>query len=91
MSSESNKSEQDRKPELLPGFGQVYRDFGPYLTMGFQLAAAIMLFFLLGWWLDGIWNSSPLCKLLGIFLGAIGGMIKFFKTAAYLEKSSHKE
>ncbi len=62
------------------------REYSPYLTLGFQLAAAVVLFFLLGVWLDGLWDTSPWLKLLGLLLGSIGGFIKFFKTVADLEK-----
>ena len=48
MASEP-KPEDPRKPEeTFPGLGHVYRDLGPYLTLGIQLAAAIIFFFLIG-------------------------------------------
>ena len=51
MSTGSNPNPRGKQPEtpktrneLLPGMSQLYRDFAPYFTLGFQLAAAVLLF-----------------------------------------------
>ena len=53
MDSESpnQKSNIEQKKKSVQS---VSRDFVPFLTMGFQLAAAVVLFFLLGNWIDKI-------------------------------------
>ena len=66
------------------GIPAVYRDFGPYLTLGFQLAAAVVIFFFLGDWVDNHFGIAPIGKLAGAFIGMIGGFIKFFKSVASL-------
>jgi len=66
--------------------GAALRAYAPYLTLGFQLAAAVALFLVLGIWLDGRMETSPLFTLIGLFVGAVGGFIKFFRTIAELQK-----
>ena len=78
--------EPRRREDMFPGLGQAYRNVGPYLTLGIQLAAAVVFFFLVGWWLDTRMETSPAFTLIGILLGFIGGMIKFFRSAAEMSK-----
>jgi hypothetical protein len=67
MNSESpNSGTQDKKKVEIQG---TYREYGPYLTLGFQLAAAIIVFFFLGDWVDKRY-------------GMVGGFVKFFKSVA---------
>jgi F0F1-type ATP synthase assembly protein I len=70
---------------------QIYRDFAPYLTMGFQLAAAVLVFFFLGAWLDGKYGTDPWGKIAGIILGTSGGFIKFFATVNQWSKKEEQQ
>ena len=60
------------------------RGFGPFLTLGIQLALSIVVFFFLGKWIDGRFNTSPWFMLGGLTIGGIGGMIKFITSATKL-------
>jgi F0F1-type ATP synthase assembly protein I len=60
------------------------RQVAPYLTMGIQLAAGIVMFFLIGWWLDTRYETSPTFKLIGLGIGSVGGLVKFLKSAVEL-------
>jgi F0F1-type ATP synthase assembly protein I len=82
MATEPKESRQDE----TPGLDHVYRNVAPYLSIGIQLAAAVVFFFLIGWWLDTRLDTSPTFKLIGLFLGFVGGMIKFFRSAAEMSK-----
>jgi len=68
------------------GIAATLRGLGPYLTMGIQLAVPVVVFFFLGRWLDGKWNSSPWGMIGGIVLGGAGGMIKFITSALKLSR-----
>jgi F0F1-type ATP synthase assembly protein I len=83
MNSESPDSgTQDEKKEIkIQG---TYREYGPYLTIGIQLAAAVVVFFFLGDWIDTRYGIAPIGKLVGISIGIVGGFIKFFKSVASL-------
>ncbi|HTY01570.1 MAG TPA: AtpZ/AtpI family protein [Bacteroidota bacterium] len=54
---------------------------GTLLTQGIQLALTVVILFFLGRWLDSRWGTAPWLMLAGIFLGTVGGLIKFIRTA----------
>lgn len=67
------------------------REYSPYLTLGFQLAAAVVVFLLVGYWLDDLWGTFPWLTLGGLVLGTTGGFVKFFRTIAELERRNMQE
>ncbi len=66
-------------------------DFGPFLTLGIQLAIAVVAFFFLGRWLDGLLGTSPWLMIAGVALGTVGGLVQFFRTASALGKKEDEE
>jgi ATP synthase protein I len=71
------------------GFGTLassYRDVGPYLGLGIQLAATIVICFFIGRWLDGLFNTTPWLMVLGAIFGAAAGLYNFIKTVIQLGK-----
>jgi F0F1-type ATP synthase assembly protein I len=86
MATEPMPKDPRRRDDASPGLGQAYRDVAPYLTIGIQLAAAVVFFFLIGWWLDTRMGTSPTFELIGLVLGFVGGMVKFFRSAAEMSK-----
>ena len=64
-----------------------FREASPYLGLGIQLAAGVIVFYYVGSWADGKFHTSPWLMLTGVFLGAVGGLIKFFRTATDLGKT----
>jgi ATP synthase protein I len=71
-----------------PKFSDSYRNVGPYLGLGTQLAAAIILMFFLGRWLDSQFNTTPLMILICSFLGGFAGIYNFIRTVLELNKKS---
>ena len=61
-------------------------EFGPYLTIGMQLAIAVVGFFFLGRWLDDVFGSAPWLMIIGLLLGTVGGFISFFRSAMSMVK-----
>ena len=57
------------------------QQLAPYMGLGMQLAAAMVAFGALGWWLDGRFATTPWLLIVGIVLGATGGMIHLIRTA----------
>jgi ATP synthase protein I len=66
-------------------------EFAPYLTLGLQLAIAVILFFFIGRWLDGVFGTSPWLMIVGLLLGTIGGFVQFFRSAISLGKKEDKK
>jgi F0F1-type ATP synthase assembly protein I len=75
-------------PEEKKSWGAVY---GPFLTLGLQLAIAVVAFFFLGRWLDVWLGTAPWGMLGGLAVGVTGGMISFFRTAIALGKEEDRE
>jgi len=66
-------------------------DIGPFLTMGAQLALAVLVCGLLGRWLDGELDTTPWLMIAGLAVGALGGFIKFIRTAMALGRKADDE
>ena len=64
---------------------------GSYLTMGIQLALPVVIFALLGRWLDEKYGTSPWLLLAGLAFGAVGGFVKFFSTAVSMGRKANQE
>ena len=67
-------------------FSSSYKEIGPYLGLGTQLAATIVLMFFLGRWLDGKFNSSPWLMIVFSSLGGFAGIYNFIKTVLQLNE-----
>lgn len=89
MSPDPNPNDVKKRDDRS-GFGAL-REYSPYLTLGFQLAAAVVVFSFIGAWLDSRWDTSPWLLLAGLLLGSVGGFVKFFKTISDLERKDSKE
>jgi F0F1-type ATP synthase assembly protein I len=67
-----------------------YREAGPYLGLGFQLAATITLMFFLGKWLDEYFELEPILTIIFSFFGGFAGIYNMIKTTLNLNKKSKK-
>jgi ATP synthase protein I len=76
------RTRPQRDPEPIPRLQM----FGPYLTMGMELAIAVVGMFLIGRWLDGIWSTDPWLMIVGLVIGVTGGFTRFFRKAIALGK-----
>jgi F0F1-type ATP synthase assembly protein I len=82
----------DIEKKLLDSTGKnVTKDFGPFLTLGLQLAISVVAFFFIGYWLDGKFGTSPWCTLGGALLGTAGGLFKFLREAIALGKRADED
>ena len=68
-----------------------YRDVAPYLGLGIQLAATIVICFFLGRWLDQVLNTAPWLMIIGAFVGAGGGLYSFLKTVIELGRKEKEK
>ncbi len=85
----AGKGESDR-----PGEGEsvasAYRKAGPYLDASWQLAGAVGVGTLLGWWLDRKLGTSPWLLVGGSLFGIGVGFYLFFKILMNLGKDKTK-
>ena len=64
---------------------------GSFLTMGIQLAIAVVGFFFAGYWLDARWNTRPWLSITAAVIGAGGGLAKFIRDALKLAAQSDED
>jgi hypothetical protein len=60
---------------------------GPYLTMGMELAIAVVGMFFIGRWIDAAWDTAPWGMFIGLTMGVVGGFIRFIRRALALGKA----
>lgn len=70
---------------------KIYQDIGPYLGLGVQLAASILIMLFLGYWLDGKFNTSPVLTIIFALFGGFAGMYTVIKTVLNLNKKKKDE
>lgn len=80
MGSQKNDKNKDSSRSSLVQLLATSRDISPYLGLGLQLAASILVFLFLGRWVDGKLDTYPVFMIIGAFVGAAGGMISFIRT-----------
>jgi len=68
-----------------------FRDVAPYMGLGFQLGATIVVMFLVGDWIDGKYDTKPTWTLVLGSFGIFTGMYHFIKTVMNLQKKEGKE
>jgi len=67
-----------------------YKKVGPYLGLGTQLAATVILMFYIGYWLDKKLNTYPILIIMFSFLGGFAAIYNFIKSVLKLN-SNNKE
>lgn len=58
---------------------RVLRELGRYSGLGLALALSVLLFLLIGYWLDGKLGTLPWLTLAGAFIGAAGGFVSLYR------------
>jgi hypothetical protein len=59
-------------------------------VVGTELGLGVAVLTLLGWWLDGKWNTTPWLTLTGAFIGIVGGLYKFWRLGRELTNRSRR-
>ena len=70
---------------------KTFREVGPLFGLGIQLAAAVIVMSLLGYWLDQQWATAPWLMIVCTCLGFAAGMYHFIKTVSDVSKRESKE
>jgi F0F1-type ATP synthase assembly protein I len=68
-----------------------WRSVAPYLGLGTQLAVTVVLFVLLGLWLDDEWDTNPWMTVAGALVGAGAGMYNFIRAALQAGKDDRED
>ncbi len=70
---------------------KTYRDVGPYLGLGTQLAATMVLMYFLGDWLDKKFDLTPTFTIGFSLFGGFAGIYNFIKTVLNLNKKNNEK
>jgi F0F1-type ATP synthase assembly protein I len=62
------------------GVNKTYRELAPYLGLGLQLAATVIIMVFLGIWLDKKFNSGPYLTVICSALGVFAALYNFIKS-----------
>jgi ATP synthase protein I len=84
-------NEREKSRSQFAQLAESYREVAPYLGLGLQLAVSILLFLLIGRWIDGKLGTEPWFLVIGAFLGGTAGMISFIRAVIRLEKKEKEE
>jgi F0F1-type ATP synthase assembly protein I len=68
-----------------------YKEIGPYIGLGTQLAASILIMFFLGRWLDQKFESEPALTIIFAFLGGFGGVYNFIRVVLNINEKNKRE
>jgi F0F1-type ATP synthase assembly protein I len=79
---------EDKFPNKIT---ESYKNYGPYIGLGTQLAATIILMFFLGRWLDQKLNTYPVLLIVFSFFGGFAGIYNFIKTVLNLNEKKKIE
>ncbi|GBD87908.1 putative F0F1-ATPase subunit [bacterium BMS3Abin03] len=71
----------EKEPDKLKGINKVYREIGPYLGLGMQLALTVTIMVFVGFWLDEKFDTKPVLTVVFSLLGVFAGMYNFIKNA----------
>jgi ATP synthase protein I len=67
-------------PDKLKNVNKIYREVGPYLGLGMQLAITVTVMVFIGIWLDEKFDLSPVFTIVFASLGIFAGLYNFIKS-----------
>ena len=66
--------------DKLKNINKVYKEIGPYIGLGMQLAVTVTVMVFLGIWLDEKFKLSPILTIVFACLGVFAGLYNFIKS-----------
>ncbi len=73
------------EPDNLKGTRNFYKEVGPYIGLGLQLAVTVTVMVFIGIWLDGYFETKPVLTIVCAFFGVFAGMYTFIKSVLRAE------
>lgn len=68
------------EPDKIKGTSNYYKEIGPYIGLGLQLAVTVTVMVFIGIWLDRQFETKPILTIVFAFLGVVTGMYTFIKS-----------
>lgn len=67
------------------------KDLIPYLNIGSEIAANLIVFTLIGYWLDDLWKMKPVLLLTGAIIGIMLSIYSIYKLIKKLDQKNSKK
>lgn len=67
-------------PDKLKNVNKAYKEIGPYIGLGMQLAITVTVMVFVGVWLDDKFETTPILTVIFSLFGVFAGMYNFIKT-----------
>lgn len=68
------------EPDKKKGNSNLYKEIGPYIGLGLQLAVTVTVSVFVGIWLDNQFGTKPVFIVALAFFGVFAGMYTFIKS-----------
>ncbi len=78
-------------PEKGTDRRRVTREVGRYTGFGLAWALSVLLFLLIGYWLDGKLGTLPWLTVAGAFVGAAGGFVSLVRGLTSAAEAAERE
>lgn len=75
----------------MPSQASVMRQLAPYLNLGTQLAATVLLLGGAGWLIDDRLATSPWGLVIGLCVGSVVGFVNFLRSVQQLLRREKQE
>lgn len=82
---------EEKKKGESEKFGKTFRESGQFLGSGIQMAAAVVIMYFVGIWIDGKFESAPWGMIVCVFFGATAGLVHFIREVNELSKKEAKK
>ena len=69
---------------------RVARELGRFTGLGLTWALSVLLFLLIGYWLDGRLGTLPWLTMVGAFVGAAGGFLSLYKALTAASRAERR-
>ncbi len=72
-------------------YSKFVNDSGPFLGSGIQLAAAVVVMYFIGKWVDSKLDTRPWGMIICTFFGATAGLVKFIRDVMVFSNKESKQ
>ncbi len=72
-------------------YSKFVNDSGPFIGSGIQLAAAVVIMYFIGRWVDTKFESTPWGMTICLFFGVAAGMVKFIRDVLAFDKKKQSK
>jgi ATP synthase protein I len=76
---------------MLLGSRDGMKSAGRASAIGIELAASVIGFLLLGWWLDGRFHTAPYLTIVGLLIGSFAGFRALFSLSKSIERDEGED